>query len=69
MDPTLTVVVCTVTSLQKAALKCNKNCIILPKGDTFEMRKLSVEMRLGIMTDNSICSFICYHLISCFSTV
>ena len=55
MDPTLTVV-CTVTS-QKAALKCNKNYVILLKGDTFEMRKLSIEMKLGIMTDFSIYLF------------
>lgn len=73
MDPALTVV-CTVTNLQKAALQCNKNYIILLKGDNFEMRTLRVEMRkLSIemkhMNDSSICLFVCYLLISCLSAL
>lgn len=41
--------VCTLTSLQKVALKCNQNYVILLKGYIFEMRRLSIEMKLGTM--------------------
>lgn len=48
------IAVCTLTSLQKIALKCNKNYVILLKGYTFEIRSLSIEMKLGTMNDSSV---------------
>lgn len=60
-------VVCTLTRLQKVALKYNQNDVISLKLYIFEMRRLSIEMKLGTMTDSSIYLFICYHPISCFS--
>lgn len=49
--------VCTLTSLQKVALKCNKNDVILLKGYVFEMRRLNIEIKVETMTDSSVYLF------------